>query len=192
LVALFFAVTGGEQQGLYGAVYALLSRDQVTNDVPFADCGRAVWTEDVATALAGGSGPFQFANVVTYEPRPFDRRMLQQAAIFTYHVQPAVALEPTPVCKEPPPNATSWMLTADPTATAVGVNLIEFIVAPEYKPELRKGLATLGVRYDTLFPDLDGLSREFNYGFQTKLTIRSRGIPCDELPPDSPAAEVKR
>jgi|SRR6266480_1135299 len=179
LVGLFFAVAEGEEQGLYGGVYALLSRNEVTNDVPFADCGRALSTDDLQKALSGAPSPFAFSKVITYVPRPFDRRMLQQAAVFTYHVEPAVALEPT---------AVSDRSTADPAAIAAGVDLIEFIVAPEYKPELRKGLATLGVRYDTLFPDLDGLSRQFNYGFITKLTIRSRGIPSDELPQEPRAS----
>ena len=179
LVGLFFAVAEGEEQGLYGGVYALLSRNEVTNDVPFADCGRALSTDDLQKALSGAPSPFEFSKVITYVPRPFDRRMLQQAAVFTYHVEPAVALEPT---------AVSDRSTADPAAIAAGVDLIEFIVAPEYKPELRKGLATLGVRYDTLFPDLDGLSRQFNYGFITKLTIRSRGIPSDELPQEPRAS----
>jgi hypothetical protein len=52
----------------------------------------------------------------------------------------------------------------------------------EYKWELRTGLAILGIRYDTLFPDLDGLSKEFNYGFITRRSTRTRGIPSDELP----------
>jgi hypothetical protein len=188
LAALFFAVTAGEEQGFYGGVYALLSRDEVTTDVPFADCGRSVWAKNPLATLARPP-PFQFAKVLTYVPRPFDRRMLQQAAVFTYHVQPAVALEPIIVTEKPEQASTSWMSTADPTATAVGVNLIEFIVAPEYKHEMRKGLAIVGMRYDTLFPDLDGLSREFNYRFITTRTFRSRGIPSDELPPEPPTAK---
>jgi hypothetical protein len=48
--------------------------------------------------------------------------------------------------------------------------------------EIRTGLAILGLRYDTLFPDLEGLSHEFNYNFINRLSIRSRGIPSDEVP----------
>jgi hypothetical protein len=181
LVGLFFATVAGEEKGWYGGVYALLRPEIVTKDARFADCGRAHFpNQDIASLTSGTRNRFQFSKVLTYVPRPFDRRMLQQAAVFTYHVQPAVALEPTPVGERRGSDSEAWMLSADRTALETGVNLIEFIVAPEYKNELRKGLASLGIRYDTLFPDLDGLSRQFNYDFRSRLTIRTRGIPAEE------------
>jgi hypothetical protein len=79
------------------------------------------------------------------------------------------------------------MSSANRAAIDVGGDLVEFIVAPEYKNELLKGLASFGIRYDTLFPDLDGLSREFNRSLRPILTVRSGGIPLDEdttEPPD--------
>src|SRR5262249_3926827 len=63
---------------------------------------------------------------------------------------------------------------------------------PEYKREVRTGLATFGIRYDTLFPDLDGLSREFNYGFITRFLVRSRGIPSDSAQPPSENEKSKK
>ncbi len=181
LVGLFFATVAGEEKEWYGGVYALLRPEIVTKDVRFVDCGRAYFpNQDIASLTSGARNRFQFSKVLTYVPRPFDRRMLQQAAVFTYHVQPAVALEPIAVREKPLSGSDAWMLSADRTALEAGVNLIEFIVAPEYKNELREGLASLGVRYDTLFPDLDGLSRQFNYGFRGRLTIRTRGIPAEE------------
>src|SRR5438874_9429766 len=100
--------------------------------------------------------------------------MLQQAAVFTYHAEPTVPIEAKPVND---PGGGHW--TSDPGAMTTGTTLIEFIVAPEYKREIRSGLTTFGIRYDTLFPDLDGLSRELNYCFITRYSIRTRGIPYD-------------
>ena len=190
LVGLFFAAVAGEEKGWYGGVYALLRPDPVTRDARFADCGRAHFPNaDIANLVAGTPNRFQFSKVLTYVPRPFDRRMLQQAAVFTYHVQPAVALEPIPVSEKPVSGSEAWISCPDRAALETGVNLIEFIVAPEYKNELRKGLASLGIRYDTLFPDLDGLSRQFNYDFRSRLIIRSGGIPVEEYPAGPPGAK---
>jgi hypothetical protein len=183
LVALFFAISGGAEEGWYGGVYGLLAPSKVSADTPFADCGRSLSIKDPVKALEAATNPHAFESVLTYEPRPFDRRMLQQASVFTYHVQPSVALEPIPVGNAPATEGRSIM-SADPGATTAGTNLIEFVVAPEYKREIRTGLATLGMRYDTLFPDLEGLSKEFNYGFITRSSIRSRGLPVTELPED--------
>ena len=122
-----------------------------------------------------------------YVPPPFDRRMLQQSAVFTYHVQPAVPLQPVKVGGTPAEDG-AWISVPDPAARAVGMNLIEFVVAPEYKPGLRAAPAQVGMRYDTLFPDLDGLSREFNNWFRSTLTIRTRGIPKEDIKGDAPDA----
>lgn len=190
LVGLFFAVTSGEEDGLYGGVYALLAPHEVTSDVAFADCGRG-FASDIEKALASVSTPAAFHKIVTYVPPPFDRRMLQQAAVFTYHVRPAVPLDPTAVGEPAEQTGDSWMATGDPAACKVGTNLIEFVVAPEYKLGLRTALAQLGMRYDTLFPDLEGLSREFNGGFRSRLTIRTQGIPIDEFKGSVPGADQK-
>ena len=96
-----------------------------------------------------------------YELPPFDRRMLQQAAVFTYHVEPTIPLEPQAVNK-PIGEIGSARWTADPGAAKTGTTLIEFIIAPKFNRTIRSGLSTFGIRYDTLFPDLDGLSRELN------------------------------
>jgi hypothetical protein len=185
LVALFFAIAGGTEEGLYGGVYALLAPRKVSTDTPFADCGRALAIADPLEALQSAIQPYAFEDVLTYEPRPFDRRMLQQAAVFTYHVRPSIALEPISVGDVSPPGE-KWIMSADPGARTAGINLIEFVIAPEYKREIRTGLATLGVRYDTLFPDLEGLSSEFNYSFITRFSVRTRGVPSEESPGEPP------
>jgi hypothetical protein len=181
LVALFFAIVEGDEQGLYGGVYALLGPEKVDQDLPFADYGRASANPDPLAGLEAAKNPAAFCKVAMYEPPPFDRRMLQQAAVFTYHVEPTVPLEPQAV-NAPVSETTSVHWTADPAATKTGTTLIEFVVAPEYKRTIRSGLATLGIRYDTLFPDLDGLSREFNYDFITRFSFRTSGIPLDASP----------
>jgi hypothetical protein len=189
LVALFFASASGQEDGRYGGVYALLAPDEVTNDVAFADCGRAVAGSDILKTLGSISHPAAFKRIVTYVPPPFDRRMLQQAAVFTYHAQPAVPLEPVIVSDSALQTGEAWMSVSDPAARAVGTNLIEFIVAPEYKPVLRTALAQIGMRYDTLFPDLEGLSRNFNTHMRSTMTIRTHGIPIEEFKGDMPQPE---
>jgi hypothetical protein len=190
LAALFFAALGGEDLGWYGGVYAFLRPDVVTKDASFAECGRAHFPEkDVLSSMFGRPSRFQFSKVLTYVPRPFDRRMLQQSAVFTYHVQPAVAIEPTPVCKDPPEGAESWKMTSNAQAMDVGLDLIEFIVAPEYKDPFLRGLASLGIRYDTLFPDLDGLSRQLNREIRPRLTVRTQGIPVEDEKVKPPKSE---
>jgi hypothetical protein len=180
LVALFFAIVDGVEQGLYGGVYALIAPEKVNPDLPFADYGRASGAANPSSGLAAATNPAAFTKVAMYEPPPFDPRMLQQAAVFTYHVEPTAPIEAKPVNV---PGSGHW--TADPGAMRIGTTLVEFIVAPEYKREVRTGLATFGIRYDTLFPDLDGLSREFNYEFITQFLVRSRGIPSDSAQPPS-------
>jgi FRG domain-containing protein len=178
LVALFFAIVEGIEQGLYGGVYALLAPEKVNPELPFADYGRLSRTADPIAGLEAAMNSAAFLKVAMYEPPPFDRRMLQQASVFTYHVEPAVPLEAEAVNKP-----GSERQTADPGAMKTGTTLVEFIIAPEYKREIRNGLATFGIRYDTLFPDLEGLSRDFNYGFITRVSIRTRGIPLDPPTP---------
>jgi hypothetical protein len=187
LVALFFPSVAGGGDGWYGGAYALLQPQKVTEDVAFAECGRAHFPNQKIGDRPSYENPFNFEKVLTFVPRPFDPRMLPQAAVFTYHVQPATPLEPIRV-GQPSVPTQAWKLSADPTATLVGADLIEFIVAPEYKDTIRRGLASLGIRDDTLFPDLDGLSRQFNFNFQSRIQIRTRGIPPEELPPPSDAS----
>lgn len=188
LVALFFAIVEGDEQGLYGGVYALLAPEKVDPDLPFADYGRASTNPDLLAGLQAATNPAAFHKVAMYEPPPFDRRMLQQAAVFTYHVEPTIPIEGKAVNK-PVSETGSAQWTADPGATKTGTTLVEFIIAPEYKRTIRSGLATFGIRYDTLFPDLDGLSREFNYGFVTRFSFRKRGIPVD---PSSPRPQDQK
>ena len=77
--------------------------------------------------------------VALYFPRPFDRRILCQAACFTCHSEP---WKPLPL--EPD-------------------GAVRIIVPSARKHEIQKWLDTIGVNRKTLFPDLEGLSAFINW-----------------------------
>lgn len=123
LVALFFAVSEDDQED--GAVYARYSGSFVAGK-RFAE----VW------------------DVMTYEPRPFDRRIAAQRGVFTYHPRPTVALEPA--------------LSFASAHNTFGTDLVEMIVPGNTKTMVIRDLHVLGINRATLFPDLEGLSWDLN------------------------------
>jgi len=78
LVALFFAVW--EENDQHGAVYAYYAptREVDRNADNF-------WSFHNEWFLGGG---------LVYKPRPVDRRMVQQCAVFTYHPHPTKPIVP--------------------------------------------------------------------------------------------------
>jgi hypothetical protein len=123
LVALFFAVSDDDQEE--GAVYAWPSGSFVT-----------------------GKRFAEVSHVMTYEPRPFDRRIAAQQGVFTYHPQPTAALEPAHI----------YVSANNP----FGTNLVEIIVPAHTKTMVIRDLHVLGINKATLFPDLEGLSWDLN------------------------------
>jgi predicted RNase H-like HicB family nuclease len=123
LVALFFAVF--EDIDKDGAVYAYPSGEIVTKE-RFSE----------------------IKNVVTYTPRPFDRRITAQQSLFTFHADPIKALEPAT-----PPEWRSH-------------DLIEIIIPATLKHIFMDELNCLGFNKASLFPDLEGLSWDLNYQYR--------------------------
>ena len=123
LVALFFAVSENDQED--GAVYARYSGSLLT-----------------------GKRFAEVSVVVTYEPRPFDRRIAAQQGVFTYHPRPTVALEP--------------YLGFESAHNSFGTNLVELIVPAKTKTMVIRDLHVFGISKATLFPDLEGLSWDLN------------------------------
>lgn len=146
LVALYFAVETHTDST--GAVYFYLSWDHI-------DGSKA--------ALE------QFPHVASYRPRPIDRRVLAQAAVFTYHPEPEVPLQPGP----PPEEARA--IAPDNT------DLVWFAVAPEMKRLILLQLDAIGINRKALFPDLEGLSEFTNWGTRRHVWRRARRVePCDQ------------
>jgi hypothetical protein len=130
LVALFFAV---EMQGeTDGAVFC---------HMPSWHLNRETFSLD---------HPLEGAARLT--PRPFDRRILAQSGVFTYHFHPDVALTSNEVVGE--------MREAAPE----GVDLVVIRVTAKFKPMLQHHLSAIGISRKTLFPDLEGLSSFVNCG----------------------------
>jgi len=170
LAALFFAV---EAEDMFdGAVYAFRQPSGVLAETTTFD--------DVDN----------FGVIVSYEPRPLDRRLLQQSAVFTYHPQPTQPIEPRrtapfPEGNEPLETGVSYSNAENPAVQKAGVDVIEFIIQTDYKFYIRRELRTLGITRETLFPDLVGLSEHLNQLAKPVHTIRMKGRPIDEdLPPE--------
>lgn len=112
--------------------------------------------------------------MMTYHPRPLDRRIAAQQSIFTYHADPIVPLEPA----EPPAFRSH--------------DLFEITVASESKHELMRELSSLGVTRSSLFPDLEGLSWHLNYSRQVVRTIHAkfRPVPPGKPPPEPDGGQI--
>lgn len=95
--------------------------------------------------------PEQIPQVGRYAPRPFDRRILSQAALFSYHPHPQVALEAQAIDDEPAGLAPD------------GVDLVTLRVRAKTKGILQQQLNEFGMNRRALFPDLEGLSQFVNW-----------------------------
>ena len=125
LVALFFAVE--DRATIDGAVFCYLPSGHVDpDDESVVECSR----------------------VVRYTPRPFDRRILAQSGLFTYHPNPAKVLQPKRVSRE------------QAKVAPIGADLMEFRVPAVKKDILQVELRDVGISRKTLFPDLGGLPLE--------------------------------
>lgn len=159
LIALFFAVEADDMNA--GAVYAYLRpHERILPDKHrFWDIGSENGGYD-ANLLS-----VAMSDVAIYEPRPFDRRMLQQRAVFTYHTKP---LEPVVPMHER--ETERWCKEID----RFGTDLMEFIIDGTWKRPLRRELSMLGIDRETLFPDLEGLSAQLNFSrWKGSYTARS-------------------
>jgi hypothetical protein len=167
LAALFFAV---ESEDFFnGAVYAFRQPSIVQSELTrFEDAN-----------IAGA--------ILSYEPRPLDRRLLQQSAVFTYHPRPTVPLEPRRSAPFPPEGevlepGVSYTNAENPAVQKAGVDLIEIIIQTDYKLQIHRELRTLGITRETLFPDLGGLSEHLNQRAKVIHKIRLQGRPIEEQP----------
>jgi hypothetical protein len=140
-VALFFAAW--EYGSEHGAVYAIPTGGVVTSE-RFQDIG----------------------DVMTFEPRPFHRRIEAQQAVFTFHPNPCKPIEPS-----------AFFQTINPVHNEFGTNVIEIHVPSDRKYSLLKDLEAFGITRSSLFPDLDGLAMELNYSRRRYITLRLKGWP---------------
>jgi hypothetical protein len=160
LVALFFAVV--EENGEHGAVYAYYASQREVD--PLTD---KFWSFNSDAFVTGG---------IVYRPRPVDRRMVQQCAVFTYHPFP---LRPIVPIQEKP-----GAIHAFASSHRFNTDLMTIVVESTCKATLRRELATLGITRESLFPDLEGLSAELNHTNSGGIKIlRSSGIPLEWLSP---------
>jgi FRG domain-containing protein len=141
LVALFFAVERKLEED--GSVFCYLPSDYVDPD------------EDIMVKRPGTTKRV-CSRVLRYMPRPFDRRILAQSGLFTYHPNPREILTPQRVPKD--------RLELAPE----GFDLAEFRVPKDAKDKLQEQLMAVGITRKTLFSDLEGLSNYTNWVVKTK------------------------
>lgn len=160
LVALFFAVW--EENGTHGAVYAYYApHREIDRDEDKFWSFNSEWFAD------GG---------FLYRPRPIDRRMVQQCAVFTYHPHPTRPIVPI--------QERSGAIHDFGSKSRFGTDLMTIVVESTYKATIRRELAGLGINRESLFPDLEGLSAEINHAHGGGLRINvSSGIPVEWLSP---------
>jgi hypothetical protein len=128
LAALYFAAAS--HHDVNGAVHAYFGTAHV----------------DVETAKLG-----ILDRIAVYTPRPIDRRVLAQAAVFTYHPEPQIPLTPN-------------LLEVDyAEAGPDGLDLVKIVIPFDMKHIIVRHLAELGMSRKSLFPDLEGLSAYVNW-----------------------------
>jgi hypothetical protein len=86
--------------------------------------------------------------VCMYKPRPFDRRVLMQDAVFSYHPKPNVPL------------------------VAKGRDLVKIIVLASSKDKILRQLCGIGISRKMLFPNVEGLSMFLNW--ETERAVKAR------------------
>jgi len=129
LVATYFAINS--EPAVDGAVYCLLAHK----------------LEDVEEKTFE-----EITHVARYSPRAIHRRILQQAAFFTYHPQPTKSLEHEELLENP--------------------GILQVVIPARMKASLLASLNMYGINNVTLFPDLEGLSRHSNWVTQGITRLR--------------------
>lgn len=153
LIALFFAVESDNMNP--GAVYAYMRPHSEVDPEKhkFWDIGSPA-SPVTDSPLSSHLLNVSFSEIALYKPRPLDRRMLQQRALFTYHSKP---LEPLAPIHERQGQRRRQEFER------FGTDLMEFVIDGMSKRRLRDELHMLGFDHETMFPDLDGLSAQLNY-----------------------------
>jgi len=89
----------------------------------------------------------RIAKVLLYRPRAVTQRILVQQSVFTVHPQVAINLEPVPI------------LFGNQNTS----NLMKIVIPQNLKRTFQNELRRYGVSEVSLFPDLDGLSKNVNW-----------------------------
>ena len=87
-----------------------------------------------------------------FKPLPFDRRIVAQSGVFTYHHHPELPLL-----------ASAVLPDQGGPAAPEGVSLVAIRVKKEYKSMYQRQLSDMGITSQSLFPDLEGVSAFVNW-----------------------------
>lgn len=161
LIALYFATESDDLN--QGAVYAYHPPQHEIEPErhDFWSVGSGIGS----SPLPAQDAPIATSEIAVYKPRPLDRRMLQQRALFTYHAKPLEEIRPL---------HESGGIRKFSELDRFGTDLMEFVVDGAFKRPIQKELRLLGFDRETMFPDLDGLSAQMNYnGWSGTYTARA-------------------
>ena len=104
--------------------------------------------------------------IAVFRPRPFDRRILAQQGLFTYHHEPANEF---PASSESTAfKLVDGQLVEDVTAEK-SLGLLAIIIPAHDKRQIMQHLNELGITRKVLFPDLEGLSSFINWKAQEEV-----------------------
>ncbi len=121
------------------AAFFAVSESHQADAVVFAYEPNRLVMPSVARPL---SRPLGESGVSVFKPYHLSSRIRSQMGMFTVHNPPTTALE-------------------DSLSSSEALDVI--LIKEEYRPRLLCDLAAYGVNYSSLFPDLEGLAREFNW-----------------------------
>ena len=128
------------------------------------DCDGAVFCHSPHGYIESDIADFySFPFVGQYTPPPFDRRILNQCGVFTYHPNPSEALAVQDVDED--------VRTLTPEH---GLNLVRFRVMSKTKSMLKRQLDQIGINRKFLFPDLEGLSNFINWETHRSVNLSKR------------------
>lgn len=97
---------------------------------------------------AYGADPFKCDSVRAFQPRSIDSRVIAQRGWFTLH------------CTEHPKGTSFQPLENIPEFRDW---LMEFLIPHKWRQFILDDLYRFGISYQTLYPDLEGLTRQLNY-----------------------------
>jgi hypothetical protein len=135
LVGLFFAVLSDFESPAY-----LFGLTINPNDEP-EEAGIILAGEDILKKFS----PLEVDDLVMYVPKGYHPKIIAQSARFTVH--------PTPY------NQLSTQNLMDNNRIQVS----RYLIQAEQKKEFLETLSDMGIRFNTLFPDMDGVARDINY-----------------------------
>lgn len=150
LVALFFAVIDSQNEDgeLWSIFPYKLNQCSGFDGLPLTNSrllkylSNEPFHNSPETLVTGYNLPYTPNKPIAFQPNRVIPRISNQMSAFTIHPKPSEG------------NAISELISGEE-------NLVRYIIPSRLKPDFEKNLNYLGVSYRTLFPDIEGLAKDF-------------------------------